>query len=351
MKTIRFWTSYRNTDPAFWSKWLNLDETRYRLVYDAEAPDYLIVTPHVYTSDVVRNEFVRKYRDACVSVFFATECAFPDMNLFDYAVAFDRGLELDGRIIRCTTRSFDPLGDPWASDLGCVDPVGELSRKTGFCNFIYSNGHAHPHRDWMFHMLSTYRRVDSLGIHLNNCGNVPSRVDQNWRRLLVEQKRSYKFSIAAENAACPGYTTEKLITSFMAHTVPIYWGDPSVAEEFNERAFVNANGLSEKELIDRVRELDSDDDKYRAMLAEPPMTAEQCRVADEQERRYRAFTNGIFAVPPAVAKRAPLGTWTDNYKRWALAPVASQYDTVARCGRYALIRDAKRRVLGPPGAF
>lgn len=184
--------------------------------------------------------------------------------------------------------------------------------------------------------------------HLNNCGNRPSRLDSDWRRLSVEQKRPYKFSIAAENAMCPGYTSEKIITSFLAWTIPIYWGDPEIALEFNERAFVNANGLSSEELINRVRELDEDDEKYKAMLSEPPMTAEQCRAAEEQERRYRTFTNAIFSVPPEEAKRAPSGTWNDLYRRWALAPVARPQDTLLRCGKYALVRDAGRRVLGPP---
>ena len=348
MKEIRFWTSYWNADPSFWMRWLDIDESQYRFVPDAVDPVYMIVTPHIYTSDAVRNEFARLYRDSRVSIFFATECAFPDMNLFDYAVTFSRDIGLNGRVVRCPARSFDRLLECGSLSSGCPDPAAELAHKTGFCNFIYSNGHAHPRRDWLFHTLSSYRRVDSLGVHLNNCGNRPSRLDSDWRRLSVEQKRPYKFSIAAENAVYPGYTSEKIILSFMARTIPIYWGDPEITMEFNERAFVNANGLSAEELVDRVRELDEDDEKYKAMLSEPPMTAEQCRVADEQERRYRAFTNAIFAVPPEEAKRAPSGTWTDNYRRWALAPVVRPQDTLVRCGKYALVRDSGRRVLGPP---
>ena len=197
MKDLRFWTSYRDRSPGFWMKWLGLDGSRYRLVRDAARPDYVIATPHIYTSDAVRNEFSRLYKDSAVSVFFATESAFPDMNLFDYAVVFDSGMELNGRTCRCTTRSFDPLGNYGTLESGCADASAELSGKTGFCNFIYSNGHAHPKRDWLFHTLSKYKRVDALGMHLNNCGNLPSRTDTDWRQLSVEQKRPYKFSIAA----------------------------------------------------------------------------------------------------------------------------------------------------------
>ena len=348
MKTIRYWTSHPNSDPATWAANLALDPAHYELVFDAEAPDYLFVSEHIYTRDETRNAFARLYSPSRVSLFYAGECAFPDMNVLDYAVTFSRGVDLGGRVMRRSCRSFYAASVLSPLHLGCEAPDGELARKTGFCNFIYSNLHAHPHRDWLFHTLSKYRRVDALGLHLNNCGNRPNRLDRDWRRLSVEQKRPYKFSIAAENAVYPGYTSEKIILSFMARTIPIYWGDPEVAQEFNDRAFVNANGLSAEELIDRVRELDADDAKYCAMLSEPPMTAEQCRAADEQERRYRAFTNAIFSVPPEEAKRAPSGTWNDLYKRWALAPVAGPQDTLVRCGQYALVRDSGRRVLGPP---
>lgn len=341
MKEIRYWTSHPNVPAEFWRRTFELDETRFRLTYDAGRPDYLFVTPHVYTNDAMRNAFARLYSEARVSIFYTTECAFPGMNLFDYAVTFSRGIELGGRVIRRSTRSFD-----W--QCAQLEAERKIPDKSRFCNFIYSNSHAHPHRDWIFYTLSKYKRVDALGMHLNNCGNRPSRLADDWRKLAIEQRMPYRFSIAAENAVYPGYTSEKILLSFMAHTVPIYWGDPEIALEFNERAFVNANGLSAEELIERVRELDTDDDKYRAMLAEPPMTAEQCLEADEQERRYRAFTNDVFAVSPAEAKRAPKGTWNDNYKRWALAPVSECSDTILRMGRYSVIRKQNHDTLGPP---
>lgn len=348
MKAIKFWTSYFNRDSAFWQMWLGLDPERFTLVFDGRDPDYLIVTPHIYSSDAARDEFARLYDASRVSIFIAMECAFPDMNLFDYAVAFNRDLDLNGRVVRCPTRSFDPLCKCGALDRGCDDPAAELARKTGFCNFIYSNGHAHPHRDWLFHTLSSYKRVDSLGCYLNNCGNPTSRTDKDWRSLAVEQKRPYKFSIAAENALSPGYATEKIVLSFMSHSIPIYWGDPEIAVEFNERAFVNANGLSAEELIARVRELDENDEKYKAMLAEPPMTAEQCRTAAEQERRYRDFTAAIFSVPKDEAKRAPAGTWVDYYyKPWALTPTPKMRTEILRVGRYSLSRDEDLVALGP----
>jgi alpha(1,3/1,4) fucosyltransferase len=42
-----------------------------------------------------------------------------------------------------------------------------------------------------------------------------------------------------ENSYFPGYSTEKLTDPFVARSVPIYKGDPRVAEWFNPKAFIN----------------------------------------------------------------------------------------------------------------
>ena len=50
----------------------------------------------------------------------------------------------------------------------------------------------------------------------------------------------YKFSIAFKNFECPGYSTEKILDAFAARTIPIYWGNKRIVEDFNSEAFINA---------------------------------------------------------------------------------------------------------------
>lgn len=54
-------------------------------------------------------------------------------------------------------------------------------------------------------------------------------------------KKPYKFSIAFENAWYPGYTSEKIVTSMLAGTIPIYWGNPDISREFNSASFINCH--------------------------------------------------------------------------------------------------------------
>ncbi|MBR0150930.1 MAG: hypothetical protein IJP89_06180 [Synergistaceae bacterium] len=143
-----------------------------------------------------------------------------------------------------------------------------LESCAGFCNFIYS--HPSDYRDKFFHLLTQYKHVDSLGSHLPNTDAKPSRDSEDWYGLSIKMKEGYKFSIAMENASCPGYTTEKIISSLQAHTVPIYWGTPRVSDYINPAAFINCNDFGTmEEVAERVREIDSDNDKWIDMVTQP----------------------------------------------------------------------------------
>jgi len=86
----------------------------------------------------------------------------------------------------------------------------------------------------------------------------------------VQFIKDYKFTIAFENSEYPGYTTEKLIQPMLVHSIPIYWGNPVVHLDFNPKSFLNYYDFPDEEaLIERIIELDQDDDLYRQYLLEP----------------------------------------------------------------------------------
>lgn len=138
-----------------------------------------------------------------------------------------------------------------------VVPIGER----GFAATVVSNGRSQT-RERVHGLLDTYREVASGGRHRNNVGGPVAD-----KQAFV---RKYKFALAFENSSYPGYTTEKLLHALQADTVPIYWGDPLVSRDFNPRRFVNYHDYPDEDaLLQRIIELDQDDDLYSAMLAEP----------------------------------------------------------------------------------
>ena len=81
-----------------------------------------------------------------------------------------------------------------------------------------------------------------------------------------DYQKNFKFSIAMENECYMGYVTEKIVEAFCAGTVPIYLGDPDIAEDFNVESFVKiADADSFTEAIDQVLEIDSDLPMYLKM--------------------------------------------------------------------------------------
>jgi hypothetical protein len=86
-------------------------------------------------------------------------------------------------------------------------------------------------------------------------------------------KVKHKFSIAFENNSYPNYTTEKLMDAFLGGSLPIYWGDPKIAEDWNTGAFLHSKNVNE--LLDMVKAADVNDSIFKDVYAQPIFTDEQ----------------------------------------------------------------------------
>jgi hypothetical protein len=129
-------------------------------------------------------------------------------------------------------------------------------------------------------------------------------------------KKGYKFSIAMENSSSKGYTTEKIISSLEAHTVPIYWGDPAVTEQINPAAIINCNDYSSfDEVIERVKEIDSNDELWLDMVTQPLQTDEQRKKTLQTVSDYSASVRNIFSQDLRKARRRPIGLYSDAFRR------------------------------------
>jgi hypothetical protein len=63
--------------------------------------------------------------------------------------------------------------------------------------------------------------------------------------------RNYKFAMAYENAAFPGYVTEKIFDAFFAGCVPIYVGAPDVADYIPAETFIDRRNFQSYEELNR----------------------------------------------------------------------------------------------------
>lgn len=216
----------------------------------SEEPDVLI-----YSCFKRRERAFRGHR--CVRIFYTGENVRANMKECDYSFGFEYPVSDRQYRLPLYRLYFDQYR------LFGVDREAEAFTKgpRRFCNFVYSNPNC-PQRNDMFHRLSKYKPVDAGGKLFNSIGG-PVR-DK------LEFQRGYKFTIAFENESALGYTTEKLLHALVSGTVPIYWGNPKAALDFNPQAFVNCHDFkSFDDVVQRVIEIDSDDSLYRSYLAQP----------------------------------------------------------------------------------
>lgn len=268
---------------------------RYRIAIDKINPEYVFFTG--FDSEI--------YKYNCVRIFYNAENFAPDFNLCDYALGFDE-ICFGDRYLRYPLYLVPDYTyyahDNYARDFeraNCKQEftAEELVEKTGFCGMVVSRGGCEE-RDRFFELLSAYKPVASGGRWKNNVGGPVADKDR-----FLQQ---YKFSIAFENSSTPGYTTEKLMQAFGARTLPIYYGNPHIAEEFNERAFVNAHRFSSwDEVVSEVARIDADDRVYLKMMQEPAF------VPGYVERKHEELEKFLFHIveqspEEAVRRHGPL---------------------------------------------
>lgn len=293
------------------------------LEWNDNSPDVLIASEWIYYRNSYFKEFKKLYKKATVKVFYAGEAVEPDFNLFDYAIGFDDRLQFVDRFVRHPSPIV--FFSKFLASGGGISNIAYnnkllqrekarvcLSMKKGFCNFLYSNSRAHEMRDRLFYELSKYKKVDSLGKHLNNVG----KIGTGWvghTRDCTKIKSMYKFSIASENAAYSGYTSEKILTSLEAHTIPIYWGNPHISEDVNPECFINVHDYNSFEsLISKIKEIDENDDLWIDMIIKPWFTDKQLLLQDERNSIYkRSMIRILNESKPAIAN----GTHVDFYRK------------------------------------
>lgn len=195
---------------------------------ESNNPDFIIFGP--YGNDIPpKGNYIR--------IGYFCENIKPDLSICEWAFGIPREEEInDPRYKRIQWHGTDPqlLIKP-----GNYNSEEIAAGKKFFCNFLYS--HHVFYREEFFRQLSKYKKVDAPGKSMKNM----QTIDEIYKGDIWERKRQfladYKFTIAFENYAYPGYQTEKLYDAMLTNSIPIYFGDPFIGEIFNTASFINAS--------------------------------------------------------------------------------------------------------------
>lgn len=275
-----FWKCHTYENDFF----VNILKDKYDITQDPKDPDFVICScyGHEY----------RKYK--CPRIFYTGENLTPDFNVYDYAIGFDR-LDFGDRYLRVPIYYF-------FSKIRTPMPALKDPFNRDFCSFLYSNGnYCNNIRKDFFKLLSKYKKVSSGGRLFNN---TKEKVKDK-----IEYLSRFKFTIAFENSSSDGYITEKLYDAFMAHTIPIYWGDENACKDFNPEAFINVSDFSTLEdVVKKVAELDCDKEKYLKMLNTPFLN--DGKYSDNLcDEKIISFFDEIFKQKGVIRRKDNLEGW------------------------------------------
>ena len=134
-----------------------------------------------------------------------------------------------------------------------------------------------------------------MGGKYNN--NVGGRVQDK-----ISFLSQYKFSISMENSEADGYTSEKIFDSFLAGTIPIYYGDYMIDEFINPKSFIlirNEKDLKDK--IEYIKKIDNDDKLYEKILKEKIFIDDN--FINNIEKSRNNFLLNIFEQKKELVKR------------------------------------------------
>jgi alpha(1,3/1,4) fucosyltransferase len=283
----------------------NLLRERFELII-CDRPDFLIYS---------NNGHVHRHFNS-VKIYYTHEPIPPNFKECDYAFT---SFHLDNpRHLRLPW--YAVLYDSPAALIRGADfpsPQQILAEKTKFCSYVVSNHSRRRNRNRLeiLEKLSKYKRVESGGRFMNNIGG-PLRGGYPGK---IAFMRQCKFHIAFENASLPGYTTEKLPQAMMARTLPIYWGNPRVAEDFNPRSFIDASDFQDLDaLVERIIELDKDDASYMQYFTEAYLSGNKPTEWFDRRRLLDRFEQIFDTTGPSVTEQRRRRKGVFSFGRWML---------------------------------
>jgi alpha(1,3/1,4) fucosyltransferase len=263
----------------------------------------------LFYSDTGGSHLHRLYH--CKRIFWTGESTEPDFTVCDYAMTprqidHPRHCRLPYYVVGCECDASDIVKRP-----GEAEQI--LSENRHGCGVVISNiGKRAQYRKDFFYKLQERIPVFSGGRSMNNVG-APLAPGGNSKHAFL---RRYRFNLCFENKSLPGYVTEKIVEAMWARCIPIYWGDPAIAEEFNPDSFVNVHAYNnETACLNHIEELETNDHAYFNMLSAPFFHGNEINTYYDDNRYINFLRSAIEENITPNAKRSKL----ISTGRWKLA--------------------------------
>jgi hypothetical protein len=268
-----FWPEFNKRD----NFWIWILKQRHNVILDSVNPNLVITMGHKPLPDVF-------------TVYYSNEPFFPNPETcdFDYYMSnFFVNIPNHTRFPSYLMYLCEFMRMGVLKDLSLFNQENRIiPAKTHFCAFVSKSASAKRGR--FFNRLNEYKQVDTNISPYNHFGLGYDSNQFNSSIPKMDFIKKYKFNIAFENnwrghhTCFPnanvqngelmdmgGLISEKLIEPLIAGVIPIYWGSDMVSKEFNNNTFLNYYDFpNEDALIDKIIELDTNDELYNSYFKE-----------------------------------------------------------------------------------
>ncbi|MBX9757314.1 MAG: hypothetical protein K2Y29_00950 [Beijerinckiaceae bacterium] len=166
------------------------------------------------------------------------------------------GFDADPSLDTQRNHGYEPLVPP--DQIARARPDAPVASRDRFCCFVAGNPELHR-----LNAVEALRAIDTVDCFGNIWGNAlkSSKLD-----LLP----GYRFNLCFENSMFPGYYTEKILHSWAAGCVPLYFADRFADHDFNPAAFINRAAFPAlRDFVDHVRKINSSPDAMTDIASQP----------------------------------------------------------------------------------
>jgi hypothetical protein len=158
--------------------------------------------------------------------------------------------------------------------LDLLKPIKEINKtnKTKFCSYVCRNVLVNKYK-------GVRERVNFYNILKNKkeviCPKDNSRATTSLFDDNIKLIEECVFNISFENNDVIGWITEKIVNSYLAGCIPIYWGPDDIYKYFNKNSFINAKNFnSYEDLSNYIIDLYENKEKLQKYLETAPCTKE-----------------------------------------------------------------------------
>ena len=285
---------------GFWNEFVPEESIVVQLMqkyYDVEITDPNEADYIIFSSLGTPFEYL-KYPQ--VRIMECYENVIPNYNFTDYCISSipayyeDRGFYLPYCL---RSQHFQAL-----KNINRDYSLKNIEDKPYFASFIASHESENSLRGDFFKELSKYKHVESVGSYLNNMED--GRTVDWTNNSKTDFQRKCKFNLCFESTKLDGFVTEKLVDAFFAESIPVYFGSDYAKTIFNPNAFIHCSDYETMDkAIERIIELDNNDDEYLKMLSTPILL--DPTYYETKMEALDSFIQAIFDQPLEKAFRRP----------------------------------------------